>query len=122
MTPVCTVYVQYRFRGLHFWAKAPEPVAFLRAYHRHEFHVKVTAATGLNNEREVEFFILQKHLKEAIENLSPDKDRQGALLLKEMSCEAMAVSIGVGLIADGYQIISVEVAEDGENGAVVRWS
>lgn len=88
-------------------------VSFLRSLHRHEFHVKAEISVK-HSDRDVEFFILQKELDSVCKNLYASK------LLEGVSCEMMAMAISDALASLGYSPVSVDVSEDGENGAVFR--
>lgn len=100
------VWVTARFMAYHRWKDAPESVAFLRDYHRHVFHVKLTVQVG-HGDREVEFFTLkdqlQRHLRTVWEGQRFDQ-----------SCEQIAE-----VILWTFGAAQVEVSEDGENGATV---
>lgn len=102
------VWVTDQFEGFHRWVIAPNGAAFLRAWHRHLFHVKMgVRVTGLD--REVEFFMLKKLLAEKL-----DKYRSQQF---EASCEMIATDL-----LEHFDAEFVEVSEDGENGAVVTRS
>lgn len=103
------IYVTAQFEGYHCFENAPEEVSFLRSLHRHIFHVKMHAPVQHNN-RQIEFFMLkhklESHLRDHYEK-SPT--------MRNLSCEAIAEE----LLEDFPEACSVEVSEDGENGAVV---
>jgi hypothetical protein len=106
------VYCTTRFEGLHKWEDAPSNVAYLRNLHRHMFYVKVMIKVTHNN-RNVEFIGL-KHNVDSIITGCGDTWHQG------MSCEMMAESLASQIhIMSSLKVHSVEVSEDGENGAVV---
>lgn len=96
--------------GFHYWKNAPEDVKFLSYPHRHNFLVKLFVQVT-NHDREVEFFTLQKSLKDWLSNFFKE--------VREDSCESIAIKIGeeFGRL---YNVIAVEVWEDGENGARVE--
>jgi hypothetical protein len=100
------VYVKTQFIGYHRWANAPDDVAFLRAYHRHVFHVKVGVEVT-HGDREVEFFQFQRKVQDYI-----SAEYEGRYF--EKSCEMIAIDL-----LYRFQAAMVEVSEDGENGAVV---
>jgi hypothetical protein len=107
------VYCTTRFVGFHRWPDAPSEVKYLRDNHRHEFHVKVTVQVG-HNDRDVEFITLRERVDELFSGGS-SIHQFGA-----KSCEMIAEDIISFVEADGtYKIHSVEVSEDGENGAIV---
>lgn len=100
------VFVRTTFAGFHRWKDAPESVAFLRAFHRHVFHVELTVHVTHDN-REKEFFTLKEALDDylAITWLNQKF---------EDSCEQVARNL-----SDRFQAFKVIVSEDGENGAAV---
>lgn len=98
------VFVTTRFEGMHFWADAPLDVSFLRHKHRHVFHVRLTKSV-LHADRDIEFIMLKRDLEKYIKNLNIDELG---------SCEMIALDMQSFFDAD-----SVEVSEDGENGAIV---
>ncbi len=107
------VYCQTRCIGFHRWPQAPDSVKYLRDVHRHEFYIKVTSSVAHNN-RDVEFITL----REAVDSMFSG----GSSIhnFGEKSCEMIAEDIISFVEADGtYKIYSVEVSEDGENGAIV---
>lgn len=100
------VWVTEQFVGFHRWKDAPDEVAFLREWHRHIFHVRLAVEVGHNN-REVEFFLLKRQLGKFLQGSFNNKQF-------EYSCEQIAE-----MICDSFNAYSVEVSEDGENGATV---
>ena len=110
------IWVTFQFVGFHHWPDAPEVVSFLRALHRHVFHVKVGVRV-VQSDRDVEFFILKNDVRKAV----TDTTLPELLNKPSMSCEMLAESIGSCLLSDGYNVMSVEVSEDGENGGVVTY-
>ena len=117
------IWVTFRKEGIHKYpAAATDPslatgdeydVSFLGVPHRHIFHFRVWIDV-LHNDRDIEFI----QFKRWLENLYKD----GILQLDYKSCEMMA--------DDLYQQISarypdravwIEVAEDGENGALIKY-
>ena len=79
----------------------------MRSRHRHLFKVRVTKAVS-HNDRQLEFFQQLELLKLAIDLLKTKED------VESWSCEHWATHILTMLDAH-----SVEVSEDGENGALV---
>jgi len=100
------VYCTTAFRGFHRWADAPSEVNYLASVHRHTFHVRAEFAVR-HGGRHIEFITKQAEIDKAIASLRVEPD----VLL--WSCEMWAEAIGIAVGAD-----SVEVSEDGENGAV----
>lgn len=117
------IYVTADFDALHSWPKAPEEVSFLRSPHRHKFNVKLTVAVG-HSDRQVEFFMLQRDLSQIIVDSYQEEDllhpTHGVVIdIGSRSCEMIAEEIIAQAIKLGYKVISCEVSEDGENGAIV---
>lgn len=95
--------------GWHCWPEAPDHRAYLRASHRHLFHVTVSLALA-HDDREVELHDLMDYCKA---HMPPgDYGRKSAEQLGLDLAEA---------VADRWpgRSIQVSVYEDGEVGAVV---
>jgi hypothetical protein len=106
------VWVTSHFAGYHRWKDAPEKVAFLRDWHRHVFHVKLSVRVE-HADRAIEFFIL----KEKLDNVLQTEFNQQRF---EYSCESIALKIIELMKADeGVDVAMCEVSEDNENGATV---
>ncbi len=99
------VWCTTRFAALHRWKEAPEIANYLRDFHRHEFHVKVIIE--VDRSRQIEFI----HLKNQVDSYIR-QNYEGQRLDK--SCEDMASEI-----LRAFHAHSVEINEDGENGATV---
>jgi hypothetical protein len=105
--------VKTRFTGEHRWPNAPDEVAFLRDYHRHEFHVEVSVEQT-HNDRDVEYIMMKRALDDFLSEW-PQK-------LGSKSCEMMAEDIIEDFLVPNYgdeRRYGVSVIEDGENGALV---
>jgi 6-pyruvoyl-tetrahydropterin synthase len=111
-----TVWVTTEFVGYHCWPDAPNEVSFLRNLHRHLFKVRVEVENKAD--RSVEFFILQRDVKTILSVLPTHEGDVGEH--RTMSCEGMAHFIHSNL-NEKYNVSSVIVSEDGENGATVEW-
>lgn len=114
------IYIQTQFTGYHRWDNAPEEVAFLRNAHRHVFQVKVTVPVS-HNDRDIEFFMMKRIVDDFISNefvwkCQPD----GNIGSCEMIAEKIADYIHKYYILDWDDIVTVDVSEDGENGAIIR--
>jgi hypothetical protein len=117
------IWVTFRKEGIHCYpAAAIDPalktgdeydVSFLGTPHRHIFHVRVWIDV-LHNDRDIEFI----QFKRWLENLYKD----GILQLDYKSCEMMADDL-YAEIAARYpdRAVWIEVAEDGENGALIKY-
>ena len=117
------IWVTFRKEGIHCYpAAATDPalatgdeydVSFLGTPHRHIFHFRVWIDV-LHNDRDIEFI----QFKRWLENLYKD----GILQLDYKSCEMMADDL-YAEIASRYpdRAVWIEVAEDGENGALIKY-
>jgi hypothetical protein len=117
------IWVTFRKEGIHCYpAAATDPslatgdeydVSFLGTPHRHIFHFRVWIDV-LHNDRDIEFI----QFKRWLENLY----KAGILQLDHKSCEMMADDL-YAEIAARYpdRAVWIEVAEDGENGALIRY-
>ena len=117
------IWVTFRKEGIHCYpAAATDPalatgdeydVSFLGSPHRHIFHFRVWIDV-LHNDRDIEFI----QFKRWLENLYKD----GILQLDYKSCEMMADDL-YAEIAGRYpdRAIWIEIAEDGENGALIKY-
>ena len=117
------IWATFRKEGIHCYpAAATDPslatgdeydVSFLGTPHRHIFHFRVWIDV-LHNDRDIEFI----QFKRWLENLYKD----GILQLDYKSCEMMADDL-YAEIAGRYpdRAIWIEVAEDGENGALIKY-
>lgn len=110
---ITAVFCTTRFVWFHKWPEAPESVKYLRDLHRHEFHVKVYVLAK-HDDRAIEFQTLKLQVDEYI------------LFHKQTwsessSCEMLAKDILSGLRVRELPVFSVEVLEDGENGALVYY-
>ena len=112
--------VQTAFTGMHRWEGAPEEVEFLGLLHRHEFHVTVELAQAHDN-RDLEYIMFKRALDEFLDRYG-DTMRDTDTYLGNKSCEMIAKDI-IEWVRDEYgnRSITVEVLEDGENGAVVEY-
>lgn len=98
----CRVFCTLEFEAYHWWADAPDQVAFLRNKHRHVFHVRAEKGVQHYN-RDVEFIGLKRKLQQALDAKS-----------ENWSCEQWAA-----WLMKEFTLDRVEVSEDGENGAVI---
>jgi hypothetical protein len=117
------IWVTFQKEGIHCYpAAATDPslatgdeydVSFLGTPHRHIFHFRVWVDV-VHNDRDIEFI----QFKRWLENLYKD----GTLKLDYKSCEMMADDLYVQ-IAARYpdRSIEIEVSEDGENGALIKY-
>jgi hypothetical protein len=117
------IWVTFQKEGIHCYpAAATDPalktgdeydVSFLGSPHRHIFHFRVWIDV-VHNDRDIEFI----QFKRWLENLF----RQGTVQLDYKSCEMMADDLYIQ-IAQRYpdRAVWIEVSEDGENGALIKY-
>jgi len=117
------IWVTFQKEGIHCYpAAATDPalktddeydVSFLCAPHRHIFHFRVWIDV-FHDDRDIEFI----QFKRWLENLY----RQGTVQLDYKSCEMMADDLYLQ-IAARYpgRAVWIEVSEDGENGALIKY-
>ena len=117
------IWVTFQKEGIHCYpAAATDPalktgdeydVSFLGTPHRHIFHFRVWIDV-VHNDRDIEFI----QFKRWLENLY----KEGTLRLDYRSCEMMADDL-YQQIAARYpdRAVWIEVSEDGENGALVKY-
>ena len=117
------IWVTFQKEGVHCYpAAATDPqlatgdeydVSFLGTPHRHIFHFKVHIDV-FHNDRDIEFI----QFKRWLENLYKDS----ILELDYKSCEMIADDLYIQ-IASRYpnRAVWIEVAEDGENGCLIRY-
>ena len=117
------IWVTFRKEGIHCYpAAATDPnlatgdeydVSFLANPHRHIFHFRVWISVE-HSDRAIEFI----QFKRWLENLY----NQGTLQLDYKSCEMMAEDLYAQISAKypGREVW-IEVSEDGENGALIKF-
>jgi hypothetical protein len=119
------IWVTFQKEGIHKYpAAATDPalatgdeydVSFLGYPHRHIFHFRVWIDV-LHNDRDIEFIQFKRWLESLYNG-------QGAVLsLDYKSCEMMADDL-YAHISNRYpdRAIWIEVSEDGENGALIKY-
>ena len=123
------IWVTFRKEGIHCYpAAATDPklntageydVSFLANPHRHIFHFRVWIDV-FHNDRDIEFI----QFKRWLENLytSHRSDSPTVLKLDWKSCEMIADDLYIQ-IAQRYpeRAVWIEVAEDGENGCLIKY-
>ena len=117
------IWVTFQKEGIHCYpAAASDPalatgdeydVSFLASPHRHIFHFQVWIEV-VHNDRDIEFI----QFKRWLENLY----RDDTLQLDHKSCEMISDDLYLQ-IAQKYpdRGIWIEVSEDGENGALIKY-
>ena len=109
------VYCTFQVPGYHRWPDALPAAKYLSFEHRHVFHVRVEIQVK-HNERDVEFIRFKEIAKVAFESLGRPSI-YGDIHFDGQSCETLATNL-IQALGD-YEVVQVEVSEDGENGAVV---
>ena len=123
------IWVTFRKEGIHRYpAAATDPnlatgdeydVSFLASPHRHVFHFRVWIDV-FHNDRDIEFI----QFKRWLENLytTTNNNNSSVLELNYKSCEMIADDLYVQ-IAQRYpeRAVWIEVAEDGENGCLIKY-
>jgi hypothetical protein len=114
------IWVTWQREGIHKYPAAlTDPaladVQFLGYPHRHMFHFRVWIDV-FHNDRDLEF-IQFKRWCESLYNSD-----NSVLSLDHKSCEMMADDLYIQ-IATRYpgRVVHIEVSEDGENGALIRY-
>jgi hypothetical protein len=119
------IWVTFRKEGIHKYpAAATDPslatgdeydVSFLASPHRHIFHFRVWIDV-FHNDRDVEFIQFKRWLEKLYSST------QNILSLDYKSCEMIADDLYLQ-IATKYpdRAVWIEVAEDGENGALIKY-
>jgi hypothetical protein len=119
------IWVTFQKEGIHCYpAAATDPnlatgdqydVSFLASPHRHIFHFRVWIDV-FHNDRDVEFIQFKRWLEKLYSST------QNILSLDYKSCEMIADDLYLQ-IATKYpdRAVWIEVAEDGENGALIKY-
>jgi hypothetical protein len=117
------IWVTFQKEGIHCYpAAATDPalatgdeydVSFLGTPHRHIFHFRVWIDV-IHNDRDIEFIQFKRWLQKLYES--------GTIQLDYKSCEMMADDLYIQ-IASRYpdRAVWIEVSEDGENGALIKY-
>jgi hypothetical protein len=112
------IWVTFQREGVHCYpAAATDPnladVSFLANPHRHIFHFKV-AIEVFHNDRDLEFIQFKRWLESLY---------QGTLNLNNQSCEMISDSLYQAItIKYPDRDIEIDVSEDNENGALIRYN
>lgn len=109
-----TIFVKFAKEGIHRYPDAPAGVEFLQHPHRHIFHFRVTVEV-FHNDRDIEFILFKRELEGLY--------AEATLQMDYKSCEMLAEDL-IDYISTKYpgRAISIEVSEDGENGATLHYS
>ena len=123
--PLKMIWVTFRKEGIHKYpAAATDPnlatgdeydVSFLANPHRHIFHFRVWLSVT-HNDRDVEFIQFKRWLEKLYSS------NEGVLSLDYKSCEMMADDLYIQIAAKyPGRAVWIEVSEDGENGALIKY-
>ncbi len=124
------IWVTFRKEGIHCYpAAATDPrlntageydVSFLASPHRHIFHFRVWIDV-FHNDRDIEFIQFKRWLENLYSGTGPYNENR-VLELDFKSCEMIADDLYTQ-IADRYpeRAVWIEVAEDGENGCLIKY-
>lgn len=110
MNSTTNVWAEVRLPGFHHWPAAPDHRSYLRARHRHLFHITTTVAVA-HDDRDTEFHDLGDIVR--------GWWGPGARECGPASCETLARTLADYLRAQGLRVVEVAVSEDGEAGATV---
>lgn len=126
-----SVVMQLRVDGVHRFPDAPAEVNFLSFLHRHEFHIRVEVEV-FHNDRDIEIIMAKHEMQKYFEDHYPKFAHESKTInFDTKSCEDLAEELIMFLKgyfageADEFgraRVMSVEVLEDGENGAILRES
>ena len=117
------IWVTFQKEGIHCYPAAATDLAlatgdeydvsFLGTPHRHIFHFRVWIDV-VHNDRDIEFI----QFKRWLENLY----KEGTIKLDYKSCEMMADDLYLQIAAKyPNRAVWIEVSEDGENGALIKY-
>jgi hypothetical protein len=124
------IWVTFRREGIHRYpAAATDPalctageydVSFLANAHRHIFHFRVWIDI-FHNDRDIEFIQFKRWLENLYSGTGPYNQNQ-ILDLDFKSCEMIADDLYIQ-VAGRYpgRAVWIEVAEDGENGCLIKY-
>jgi len=124
------IWVTFRREGIHCYpAAATDPklntageydVSFLANPHRHIFHFRVWIDV-FHNDRDIEFIQFKRWLENLYSGTGPYNENR-VLELDFKSCEMIADDLYTQ-IAGRYpgRAVWIEVAEDGENGCLIKY-
>ena len=108
------IIVNLQVEGFHNWPDAPSEVAFLRAPHRHIFHICCKKHVT-HNDRDIEIILFKrKVLKYLLDKYLLAGIDVNVCNFNTMSCEMIATEL-----TNQFNLEYCSVLEDGENGAEV---
>jgi hypothetical protein len=105
------IFVTFKFEAVHSHLDAPKEVYFLRQPHKHIFNVRVDIE--IFYDEDIKFIALKRFLEKLpIEN---DLNNQSCEMICDFFQEAINHQYNKTSLPNRF--ISIEVSEDGENGA-----
>lgn len=113
-------FVTFQVTGFHSWPDAPDRLHFLRQPHRHTFKFSIDFPQP--EDRGIEFFEYQVHVKDAVHRYIASGQSPLGLDFRDYSCETIARLLAHFLLTSSkYPItdVVVTVSEDGECGSTV---
>ena len=124
------IWCTFRKEGIHRYpAAATDPnlctageydVSFLANAHRHIFHFRVWIDV-FHNDRDIEFIQFKRWLENLYSGSGPYNENR-VLELDFKSCEMLADDLYVQIAARyPERAVWIEVAEDGENGCLIKY-
>ena len=124
------IWVTFRREGIHRYpAAATDPrlntageydVSFLANAHRHIFHFRVWIDV-FHNDRDIEFIQFKRWLENLYSGTGPYNENR-ILELDFKSCEMIADDLYTQIAARyPERAVWIEVAEDGENGCLIKY-
>jgi len=122
------IWITFRKEGIHKYPAAAEDprladVSFLANEHRHIFHFRVSIDV-FHNDRDIEFIQFKRWLENLFRagHTGNNNTEDSVLSLDYKSCEMMADDLYVQIAAKyPDRVVWIEVAEDGESGALVKY-
>lgn len=102
------VFCKVLFEGVHCWPDCPfDEVDYLRDPHRHIFHITAYKEV-FHDDRDIEFIMLKHQVQSFLNEEYPGG------LFGAKSCEMLGREL-----MEKFDLVQVEVSEDGENGSVM---
>lgn len=115
MNAITGILVKLYVEGVHYWPEAktklPE-VAYLSSPHRHVFHIEAVKPVS-HDDRDVEIIMFKRELLDYFQRNYFDPPIN-CCNFGARSCETLARDL-----VEAYDLLYVEVLEDGENGAMI---
>lgn len=109
-----TIVVKLREIGFHHWPDAPAEVGYLRSPHRHVFDAEVRIGPLYQQDRELEYHLVQRELAVWYRSFVPKEPGEAS-----SSCEEIASKLAQVVFRKWGASVTVRVMEDGENGSEV---